>query len=225
LNNGNAQVTVTGGSHPYLFVWSPNVSDSSSAIALSAGSYAVTVTDSSGCLNKDSLFVYARANALVAPYLGPDTSICPGTTTITLTAGNYASYLWQDSSSKQIYTVVDSGTFWVRVMGTNGCTASDTILVSEKCDTKLVIPNAFSPNGDGKNDFFLPLSIDNPTRFLMHIYDRWGALIFESNNIKNGWDGKFKGKDQPTGTYIYYIQYAFSDNVLHGAEGAFTLLR
>jgi len=225
LNNGDAHVTTSGGVNPYTFRWLPSVSDSSSAVALASGSYSVTITDSAGCVIKDSFIVGARANAIVVPYLGPDTSICPGTTTITLNAGNYSAYFWQDSSTRQTFTVVDSGVFWVRVTGTNGCTASDTILVAEKCDTRLVIPNAFSPNGDGKNDFFTAISIDNPTKYVMHIYDRWGALVFESNNIKIGWDGKFKGKEQPSGTYIYYIQYAFNDNVLHGVEGVFTLLR
>ena len=225
LKNGDARITVTGGVHPYAYVWSPNVSDSSFATSIDSGAYFVIITDSAGCRIKDSLFVYAHPNAMIVPYLGPDTTICPGTTTITLNAGSYTTYFWQDSSTKQMFTVADSGTFWVRVTGATGCTLSDTILIGEKCDTKLVIPNAFSPNGDGLNDFFAPKSIDNPTRFLMHIYDRWGNLVFESNNIKNGWDGKFKSKDQPAGTYIYYIQYAFNDNVLHGVEGAFTLLR
>jgi gliding motility-associated-like protein len=225
LSNGDAHITATGGTHPYTYTWAPNVSDSSAAVSLNAGNFTVTVTDSAGCTIKDTFMVGARPDTMARPYLGPDTSICPGTTTITLNAGIYPVYFWQDSSTRQTLTAADSGTFWVRVTGANGCVASDTIYIAEKCNNQIVVPNAFSPNGDGKNDYFIPKTIDNPTRFLMHIYDRWGALVYETNSFTHGWDGKFKGKDQPSGTYIYYIQYAFNDNVLHGIEGAFTLLR
>lgn len=225
LNNGSAQLTVTGGLGAYTYVWTPNVSDSSSGNALSAGNFIVTVKDSAGCSIADTFSIAARPDSLAQPNLGPDTSICPGTTTIILNAGTYNSYFWQDSSAKQTYTVIDSGKYWVRVTGINGCTASDTILVADVCNTTLVVPSAFTPNGDGKNDNFLALSIDNPVKFWMHIYNRWGALVFESNNIKNGWDGKYKGEPQPTGTFIYYIQYAFNDNVTHSLHGAVELIR
>ncbi len=225
LNNGDAHVSATGGIRPYAFTWSPDVSDSASATALAAGNFVVTVTDSSGCVVSDQFTVGARANALPAPYLGKDTTICSGTSTLALNAGTYNSYLWQDSSTAQVFIVVDSGKYWVRVTGTNGCTASDTLVVTQKCDNRLVVPDAFSPNGDGKNDFFTAKTNDVPKKFVMHVYNRWGELVFESNSITNGWDGKFKGQPQPSGTYIYYIQYAFEDNVTHGIEGGFTLLR
>ena len=68
------------------------------------------------------------------------------------------------------------------------------------------MPNAFSPNGDGLNDFIGLRSrgIEELERFL--IFNRWGQLIFESNDINATWDGTFKGKPQEVGVYLFYVQ-------------------
>ena len=90
---------------------------------------------------------------------------------------------------------------------------------------RFVVPNAFTPNGDGKNDFFKPVFIDAPVKYTIHIYDRWGAMVYESSDVNAGWDGTFKGKPQPSGTFIYYIQYNYTGQKTQGLEGAFQLLR
>ena len=223
--NGAAHISVAGGISPIHYVWQPSVSDSSSAIALPAGHYQVNVTDSAGCAVSDTFSIYGKNVVLQYPNLGIDTFICPGNESIVLNAGQFLTYFWQDSSTQQHFTVVDSGTFWVLVTDSNGCKTSDTIHVAQKCNNKLVVPSGFTPNGDGKNDVFKPLSIDAPVKFTMHVYNRWGELVFESNNITNGWDGDFKGKPQPSGTFIYYIQYTFTGQKEQGLEGAVELLR
>ena len=224
-SNGAAHLVVNGGVAPITYGWTPSVSDSSSASGLATGQYEVTITDATGCAITDTISVYGKNVVLQYPNLGIDTFICPGNEKIALNAGVFQSYFWQDSSTLQHYNVVDSGTFWVVVTDSNGCKTSDTINVAQKCNNKLVVPSAFTPNGDGKNDVFKPLSIDAPVKYAMHIYNRWGELVFESNNIATGWDGNFKGKPQPSGTFIYYIQYTFTGQKEKGLEGAVELLR
>jgi gliding motility-associated-like protein len=74
-------------------------------------------------------------------------------------------------------------------------------------------PDAFTPDGDGKNDLFVPSYDCSISNYIIRIYNRWGQLVFESNNPNAGWDGTFEGRDQPIGTYVYYIEYV-------GVEGS-----
>ena len=82
---------------------------------------------------------------------------------------------------------------------------------SNICEIKVVsdiwMPNAFTPNADGKNDIFLPRLSFNPDTYLMQIYDRYGIVIFTSKNPEIGWDGRIKGNNYaPEGVYVYHIQ-------------------
>ena len=84
-----------------------------------------------------------------------------------------------------------------------GCIDSSSVIVYVLTPGKFVMPNAFTPNGDGKNDNFYPvIKGDEETVTAFTIYNRWGQLI---HNSTDPWDGKFKGKEQPAGTYVYYI--------------------
>ncbi len=89
------------------------------------------------------------------------------------------------------------------------------------------MPNSFTPNGDGDNDFFKPKGdgID-PTNYVMYIFDRWGTKIFETNNINEGWDGTYKGELVPTGVYIWRIKTKEDfENVYHQHTGHVNLLK
>tara|TARA_B110001452_G_scaffold65834_1_gene52704 strand:- start:770 stop:1192 length:423 start_codon:yes stop_codon:yes gene_type:complete len=69
----------------------------------------------------------------------------------------------------------------------------------------LYSPNAFSPDGDGINDIF-KISGQGMLDFQIEIYNRWGQMVYKSIDLSNGWDGTFKGKNLPTGTYVYKIK-------------------
>ncbi|MCK4407074.1 MAG: gliding motility-associated C-terminal domain-containing protein [Bacteroidales bacterium] len=93
-----------------------------------------------------------------------------------------------------------------------GCDGYDDILISvtDPQPSRLYVPNAFSPNGDSKNDIFKPVS-KNVDKFKMYIYNRWGTLIYETNDPTNGWDGKFNGSECQLGVYIWKIVYDNTD--------------
>ena len=88
----------------------------------------------------------------------------------------------------------------------------------------LFIPNGFSPNSDGVNDLvdIRSLSIVSMT---MQIYDRWGALIFESNDQENSWDGTYNGQKQDAGVYVYKFEARMVDEELIEQSGTITLFR
>lgn len=80
----------------------------------------------------------------------------------------------------------------------------------------ILVPNAFSPNGDGLNDLFI-VGGSNLSAFQMIICDRWGRVVFESNNIHQGWDGRYREVAAPAGIYYYNIFYE-GQNILEAVK-------
>jgi len=113
----------------------------------------------------------------------------------------------------------------------NGCATTDSVTVYVRCNGDLVyIPNTFSPNGDGNNDYFFPRGqgVDLMTAF--RIFNRWGEMVFERNNIlvndeHAGWDGTFRGKELPPDVYVYIMQSRCEDGTTVQWKGDITLMR
>ncbi len=150
-----------------------------------------------------TLFVYAPpvVNLTDKPFL------CAGDP-IQLDAGaGFASYLWQDGSTGRYYTATNVGIYRVTVTDVHACTGSDSVEL-KSCDSTIFVPTAFSPNGDGENDSFRVVSTaDNVSGFSMLIYDRWGALVFQTTDFHSGWNGQLQGRPAPAGTYAWMITY------------------
>lgn len=170
----------------------------------------------------------------VFPYpvinLGTDTSMCPGSTSITLSdnlnGGNpLAQWQWNTGETTSAINVTQPGLYYTTVTIT-GCSNSDSVLVRNDC--YVGIPNVFTPNGDGTNDYFFPRHLlgSGYTSFSMNIYNRWGQLIFTTTSTEGeGWDGKFNGVAQPEGVYIYIIDVSFKDGKHEHHQGNVTILR
>jgi gliding motility-associated-like protein len=162
--------------------------------------------------------------------LGPDTVICAGGSRYTLQNLNSSTamrrYLWSTGDTLASLPVMNAGKYWLRVSEGN-CSASDSVEVKHGC--YLDLPNAFNPNDNNPlNAYFLPRNLlgKSITTFEMRIFDRWGVLLFETNSIDGrGWDGKYRGADQPMGVYVYQIQVSFEDGKSESYNGNVTLLR
>jgi len=188
----------------------------------------------------NSYYRYCRDTVLerrvdVFPYasldLGPDTSICPGSMFIDLAAVRVSSFAsgatwkWNTGETSPSIRIVAPGTY-AATISVNGCETTDSIIVSRDC--YLDIPNVFTPNGDGINDFFFPrqLLAKGLTRFSMSIYNRWGQQIFSGGTLDGrGWDGNLNGAPQPEGVYVYVIDAEFKDGQKESHKGNVTLLR
>jgi gliding motility-associated-like protein len=153
-----------------------------------------------------------------------------------LISGNIQSYLWSpgtflsDSTiSNPIANPARNTEYLLKVMSTDGCEAFGKILV--KASSGLKIPNAFTPNGDGKNDLFNIIggtagSIINE----FAVYNRWGQVVF---NVKNktpdnnggGWNGTYQGLPAPVGTYVYTISIVMADGTKQTYHGPVLLIR
>jgi gliding motility-associated-like protein len=124
-----------------------------------------------------------------------------------------------------IYPDTGRYTYVLTGITANGCVGTDTIRIVVADGPYLNVPNAFTPNGDGVNDFFSIMAAGYKKLNYYKIYNRWGQEVFQSNNFRQGWDGRFKGKDADVGTYFWLL----SATTVHGKEvmlkGDLTLLR
>lgn len=89
---------------------------------------------------------------------------------------------------------------------------------------QIFVPNAFTPNADGKNDV-LYVRGPNIRSVKFYVYDQWGELIYSSLNPDSGWDGTYKGSKEPVGVYVYYVEATMNDGQLVKKKGSVTLLR
>ena len=142
------------------------------------------------------------------------------------------SYIWEfgdgeiSTSTNPTHQYNKTGTYDVCLIATNtfGCTDTICKQVSAIVVPLYDVPNAFSPNGDGVNDVFYVKGF-GISRFNIKVFNRWGQLVFESNDPKIGWDGKFKGTVQSMDAYAYVVNIEFSDGTRANRTGNVTLLR
>lgn len=163
------------------------------------------------------------------PNLGPDTIYCDRESAFRLDPGNYNQYLWQDNSALPFYEVnEDSSTYWVEVKDAYGCMGIDSIFLRKLCPTKIYVPNAFSPNFDGINDFFGVLGGDVISMHLK-VFSRWGELVYETTDLKASWNGSFRGKPVRAGVYVWQLEvegYLEDGNIFTDLlAGSVTLIR
>ncbi len=126
-------------------------------------------------------------------------------------------YIWSNGFRTRSITVYETGNYSV-IVGNPGCEVSDTGYIS-LCNGRIFMPNAFTPNKDGINETFKPITSDVSVEFHMTIFDRWGQMIFETYDIHEGWDGYLNGELCPVGNYIWRIDYQGQGTVSPGKKG------
>lgn len=162
--------------------------------------------------------------------LGDDVRLCPAqdTTVLLFNTLNPSQILtWSTGETASTILVGPNaiGNYYATA-DNNGCSATDSLRVSRDC--YLNIPNSFSPNGDGRNDYFIPRSLlsSGVKEFSLKVLNRWGEIIFEGNEINGrGWDGKLNGEEQPVGVYVYLIEARWNNEYKNSFQGNVTLLR
>jgi gliding motility-associated-like protein len=181
------------------YLWQDGSSSPQYSVTQS-GNYAVTVTGLCGSAT-DSVDV--TIFPLPVAQLGADTVICTGDTIVLDATWQNAIYQWQDGSASPQFTVTQAGIYTVELTS-NGCSSSDTVVItSENCNVIITMPSVFSPNNDNLNDLFIPIQFEGIEIAKLMIYNRWGNLVSETNNLLSGWDGS----DLPAGTYFWVVPY------------------
>lgn len=210
------QLHATGGS---IYSWSPPnfLTNSKIANPISAPQesvrYVVQVNDVLGCPKPAFDTVIVKVEKLVANAGPRDTSIVVNQP-LQLNGTGADFYEWSPSSglndpdiSNPVALLSDSIQYILKVTSVAGCVARDTINVKVfKLKPDLYVPNAFSPNNDGKNDVFMPIPIGMKSLTYFKVYNRLGQLIFSTNKINKGWNGTFKGSPQSSGVFVWMAQ-------------------
>ncbi len=192
----------------------------------SEGTYTLSVVNVCDSIS-DEVNVYV--GTIVPVDLGEDHLAFPGETIVLDAGSGYDSYLWQDGSQNQQLEVTENsqgngeGIYSVQV--TEGpCKSSDSVQVEF---FTVWVPQVITPNGDGKNDLFIP----DPGKWLgirenhMIVFNRWGEKVWESMDFEHGWDGKKDGKVVADGTYYWILDVTYSDQEMHKVlKGTLTVI-
>lgn len=198
--------TTYSGEHPF-------VTPSSST------TYAVTITNPYGCSASATGNIVKRTGTFPTPFSAwcEVCDIIQASTTTVFSTDYGDGYIYQWSPTQDMLTPnapssdvspMESTLYTISVTDTFGCVKTDTvqIIVHElTCDDPFIfVPNAFSPNADGKNDVLYVRS-EILEEFYFAVYSRWGEKVFETTQLNEGWDGFFKGKPCQNGVYDYYF--------------------
>jgi gliding motility-associated-like protein len=207
--------------------------------AEAAGSYTVSATTDKGCQATSStinLTVNPNPEAEIKPV--PEQIICAyDTLQLEAVPGPGYDYRWEPGRPFRIITGTDGqivkGVFVdpvtevvLTVYNQFGCYDMDTLVVPTKPCCEVFIPNAFSPNNDGNNDYFNPVLQPGQILLELKIFDRYGKLVYNNSNIKKGWDGRYEdGTEASIDTYMYYAKYTCADGKLYEKRESVSLLR
>lgn len=198
------------------YLWPDNSTNATFATG-NDGIVWVRVTGTDGCADYDS--AYLTLNPLPVVDLGKDTALC-GTATLLLDPGFYMSYEWSTGAISNSISLDgerrEPETFWVEVTDENGCRGSDTIVL-EVCDVYLLfdnMPNTITPGDQNdQNDRWEIPHIELFPDAILEIYDRWGRLIYRTDDIYNNpWKGEtMSGKELPMDAYYFVIDLKLSN--------------
>ena len=239
-NGSIAVIDLSGGTGTITYVLNDEFSQTSPQFdGLLPGNYTVNVIDANGCAAEQTVFL----PELVAPVLdlGPDASIELGETFQIrgqTTLSNIAQFEWTPETELDCLDCLDpvvapleTTVYELTLTDSLGCTISSSIQIRVTKDRAIFIPNAFSPNNDGANDRFVPYPGPSVDRIdLLQVYDRWGALVYESDTIglggpEAGWDGQIGGEQAAIGVYVFMLRVRFIDGEETVLSGDVTLVR
>lgn len=207
--------------YPFSYHWSNE--EKTPVIQIHAGTFSLTATNHCASISDTIAISVAEQVNIIAP---PQAAICEDETLhLRINQLFTEDVKWSTGEITTAIEITAAGIYDVKVTDTNGCTFLDTVVFSSECPGKVFVPNVFTPNGDGLNDFFCPV-FKNITDFTMVIYNRWGMEVFDTTEKRSCWDGRMKGDGEASrGTYFYTIDARDSSGQSVSFRGSFTLVR
>lgn len=190
------------------------------------------LNNKNGCFHEldTSINIYEHPIATIKSDVN---SICKGKRfNLSTIEGSRYLYSWsppQYFSSNDDHTVSGfaevTGNIHLTVTNQWGCSSSDSFFIYAGPCCEVFMPTAFTPNADGRNDYFHPVDMKQHELVHFMVMNRWGELIFESKTLDQGWDGTYKNQKAPTGTYYYYMKYVCNEGDVIHKKGSIILIR
>jgi gliding motility-associated-like protein len=228
LPNATATVAVTGGSGSYSYSWS-NGATGNVVTGLAAGNYTVVATDQDGCTTSTQVAVSSTPASGVS-LIANDTLLESGDS-VNLQVLGANSYVWSPASGLSCSNCpsvnaspLQSTTYQVTGNDSSGC----SYLLKVRLDVEIklneiFVPDAFSPNNDGNNDkLYVRGSIKD---FTFSVFNRWGEVVFRTQNQSSGWDGLFRGQELGAGVFVYYLSGVDAAGNTINKKGNITLVK
>ncbi len=208
------------------------------ATPLTTTKYQVKMTDNSGCSAYGSVTIKLRDSILKAQMVAP-AIICPNDEVLfrDTSIGKIISWHWDfangatstsqhpPSQHYQVRTTNVNYPVTLVVNDSAGCADTSTVFVKAVNSCYIAVPSGFTPNHDGLNDYLYPLNAYKATDLVFKIYNRFGRVVFETKDWTKKWDGTISGMPQPTGTYIWILNYTDEHNTKISLKGTTVLLR
>lgn len=243
FEDGTISIDFTGGTPPYDFEWTDEtgtlVSMDSLETTVGTGTYTVLVTDASNCYDSATYFVDEVPPVnVVAPEdvtidLGDSIRIVAYAETL-----DSVSFLWSPEMGVSCLdcpitylSPYETTTYTLTMTQAGGCMSTDQITVTVKENSRIFIPNIFSPNNDGVNDVFVINTGPGVAQIRsLRVYDRWGALVHSVENVpanreSYGWDGTVNSNPRSQDVYVYFVELELLNGRVIDFRGDVTLVR
>ncbi len=243
FEDGTITIDFASGTPPYNFEWTDEsdilVSTDSLQLTAGTGIYNVLITDASGCHDSATYFIdEVPAVNVVAPEdvtidLGDSIRIVAYAETL-----DSVSYLWSPEMGVSCLDCpitylnpYETTTYTLTMTQAGGCMSTDQITVTVKENSRIFIPNIFSPNNDGINDVFVINTGPGVAQIkTLRIFDRWGALVHNAENVpanreSSGWDGMVNGNPRSQDVYVYFVELELLNGRVIDFRGDVSLVR
>ncbi len=233
LATGTATITESGGTVPYSYSWFPQGGTGPTASSLTPGNYIVTVTDRKGCIENINLIISAATPPSIAIINKKDITcfgLSDGAATALVTGSAPFRYSWNTVPVQNTASAINlsAGNYTITVTDNNGCSIYLPVQIIEQLNGAcgdIYFPNAFTPNGNFKNDNFGAMgNIAAISSYLLRVYNRYGELVFYTQDPLIRWDGFYKGK-QNTGIYIWTATFIYKGQVKKLEQGTVLIIK
>ena len=202
-NSNSALIGIKNTNYNYL--WSTEETTARIRIE-TAGKYSVKISNKGCSVTQIFTINFYKAST---PNFGNEVTFCMSddNKVLSIKPATGSKIVWNNGSTANSIIPHKEGIYWVKTESkTCGITVDSVKVKLKACDCEILVPNSFTPNEDGKNDYFYPVLTCEYSYYNLTIEDRWDNVVFTSNNVNAKWDGRYKGNLCPDDIYIYRIE-------------------